>query len=143
MVVSDKAVESISIRHANVSREAFDHGTARILGGFESLESVLAQWQTINLSDEKRTEFATRAARLRWSEGGPLSPFTLLTPRRMADYGTDLWRTLNVVQEHLLRGQDRYFSGFQRATTRPVTGIAQGIELNRGLWSLAEEFSRN
>ena len=37
-----------------------------------------------------------------------LSPEKLLTPIRHGDTAADLWTTLHVVQEHLVRGGDRY-----------------------------------
>ncbi len=74
---------------------------------------------------------------------------------RYGDRGTDLWTTFNVVQEHLLRGGMRYAgyipaeanqvfpTHFVRNTTRPVAGLNEGQRLNKALWTLAEEFSRN
>src|SRR5690606_8087958 len=106
-----------------------------------------------------REEFARRAAALRWDANQPaaqlLMPCSLLAPRRYGDRSTDLWTTFNVVQEHLLRGGDRY-AGFIPAepdaffpthyvtnTTRPVGSLSEGQKLNKALWTLAEDFSRN
>ena len=79
----------------------------------------------------------------------------LLEPVRYGDRATDLWTTFNVVQEHLLRGGTRYAgyipaeasaifpTHFVRNTTRPVGGIQEAQKLNKALWTLADEFSRN
>jgi len=59
------------------------------------------------------------------------------------------------VQEHLLRGGTRYAgyipaeanaifpTHFVRNTTRPVGGIQEAQKLNKAVWTLADEFSRN
>jgi len=62
----------------------------------------------------------------------------LLTPVRYGDAGVDLWTTFNVVQEHLVRGGDRYMGytegmGVRRNRTRPVGGLNEGQKLNNGL----------
>jgi hypothetical protein len=55
----------------------------------------------------------------------------------------------------LIRGGDRYAglvpatpgdatpTQFMRNTTRAVGGLQEGQKLNKALWQLAEEFSRN
>lgn len=91
-----------------------------------------------------------RAAALRWDADQPvmklLKAQKLLTPVRYSDAATDLWTTFNTVQEHLIRGGDRYMGytegmGIRRNRTRGVTG--EGQKLNKALWSLATEFSVN
>jgi hypothetical protein len=67
---------------------------------------------------------------------------------RYGDAATDLWTTLNVVQEHLIRGGDRYMGytagmGIRRNRTRGVAGIGEGQKLNNALWTLASEFANN
>lgn len=59
------------------------------------------------------------------------------------------------MQEHLHRGGVRYAgrvpaaagaifpTHFVRNTTRPVVSLTEGQKLNKALWALAEEFSRN
>ena len=84
---------------------------------------------------------------------GPLAPgmhasASLLTPVRYGDAATDLWTTFNVVQEHLIRGGDRYMGytagmGIRRNRTRPVGGLGESQKLNKALWSLASEFANN
>ena len=64
-------------------------------------------------------------------------------PPPFEDHGDDLWRVANVIQEHVMRGQDHGVivgeNGRRRRTsTRPVNGIEQSISLNKALWSLNE-----
>ena len=77
-----------------------------------------------------------------------LSPEKLLAPMRYGDAATDLWTTFNVVQEHLVRGGDRYLGytqgmGIRRNRTRPVAGLNEGQKLNKALGALAGEFAQN
>jgi len=63
----------------------------------------------------------------------------------------DLWHTLNVVQENVIRGglhgtvrgidPDTNRRTFRRVTTREVRGIDQDVKLNRALWMLAERMA--
>ena len=59
-------------------------------------------------------------------------------PRRSEDVGNDLWRTLNVVQENVLRGGIPRRSASNRLIrTRAITAIREDIRINSGLWDLA------
>jgi hypothetical protein len=67
--------------------------------------------------------------------------------RRGDDTGSDLWTTLNRVQENSirggLRGVTRDANGRRQVRrTREVTGIDQDVKLNRALWTLAEEMRK-
>jgi len=113
---------------------------------------VVKRWQSIQLPQATRVEFARRAAALRWEADQPvmklLDAEKLLMPVRYGDAATDLWTTFNVLQEHLVRGGDRYLSytqgmGVRRNRTRPVAGLTEGQRLNKALWSLAGEFANN
>lgn len=77
-----------------------------------------------------------------------LSPEKLLIPVRYRDAATDLWTTFNVVQEHLIRGGDRYLTntgtiGMRRNRTRPVASTNVGQRMNKALRSLAVAFANN
>ena len=65
--------------------------------------------------------------------------------RRSADHGNDLWRTLNRIQENIIRGGVSYIQRddkgrrVARRQTLPINGIDQNTSVNRALWQLAEE----
>jgi hypothetical protein len=108
--------------------------------------------EAVQLPQTTRGQFARQAAALRWDADQPvmklLGPEKVLTPVRYGDAATDLWTTLNVVQEHLIRGGDRYMGytagmGIRRNRTRGVAGIGEGQKLNNALWTLASEFANN
>ena len=60
----------------------------------------------------------------------------ILETRRFDDRGDSLWQVFNRVQENLIRGGQKDYSRHTR--TRPVTGLAEDIRLNKSLWHLAE-----
>lgn len=152
LVVADADFAHVAIRHLDVSAETFAKAAQSVAESTPRVLEVIARWQSVQLPQPSRIEFARRAATLRWETTQPvtrlLSPEKLLTPVRYGDAGTDLWTTFNVVQEHLLRGGDRYMGytegmGVRRNTTRPVGGISEGQKLNKSLWELAGEFAHN
>jgi hypothetical protein len=152
LTVADADFAHVSIRHMDVSAEAFAKAAQSVAENTPRAFEAVAKWQAIQLPQVTRVEFARRAAALRWDASNPvmqaLSPEKLLTPVRYGDAAADLWTTFNVVQEHLARGGDRYVSrsevaGLRRNRTRPLAGLAEGQKLNKALWALAGEFANN
>lgn len=158
LTVADTAFAHVAIRHSSVL-EKFTDAARRVAESTPLVLDAVGRWQAKQLSPVAREEFARRALALRWEADSPvtrlLTPSRLLRPVRNGDQGTELWTTFNVIQEHLTRGGDRYSglvptgpdeatpSRFLRNTTRPVGGLQEGQKLNKALWTLAEEFSRN
>ena len=150
LTVADTDFAHVSIRHMDVSADAFAKAAQSVAENTPRALEAVAKWQGVQLPQTARVEFARRAASLRWDADQPvmklLSPEKLLTPVRYGDAATDLWTTFNVVQEHLIRGGDRYMGytagmGIRRNRTRPVGGLSEGQKLNKALWSLASEFA--
>ena len=82
---------------------------------------------------------------LRWEDvtTAPIRPEMLLRDNRSEDIGDDLWRTMNRVQENVIRGGQRDYSrrredGRRHGRTREVKGIDQTSGINRALWAMAE-----
>jgi len=152
LTVADADFAHVSIRHVDVSADAFAKAAQSVAENTPRALEAVAKWQAVSLPQMTRVEFARRAAALRWTAENPvmqaLNPEKLLAPVRYGDAATDLWTTFNVVQEHLVRGGDRYIArgdgfGFRRNRTRPVGGLGEGQKLNKALWSLAGEFANN
>jgi hypothetical protein len=97
------------------------------------------------LTDAERLALAAGAATYRWEDPNkaPISPSTLLNPRRFGDGAKDLWTTLNTVQENVIRGGQRDYSrrranGSRMPKSRAIKGIDEAIKLNKALWRMAE-----
>jgi hypothetical protein len=152
MTVSDGTVERIKVPHkGNVSDQIIE-GAFRVIEQAPKVIDAAAQMAAMSLTHPERLAFARAARELRWEgDTAPISEAMLLAPRRNADSGSDLWRTFNVTQEHLLRGGDRYTlrttddQGRERVSQRK-TGEVRSIDgsagLNRALWTLTEEMRR-
>jgi len=104
------------------------------------VREVVDQMVATELPLDVRLTFAAQALAVRWprQERFPLAPDQILAPRRAMDVGDDVWRTLNVVQEHLMRGGLAGTSAKSRAVrTRPVRAIREDVRINHELWRLA------
>ncbi len=74
----------------------------------------------------------------------PIDPDTLLKARRPEDEGTDLWSSMNRIQENLIRGGLSDFHRDRRGKLRSVRalrGIDSQVSVNKGLWGLAERLA--
>lgn len=152
LTVADADFAHVSIRHVDVTAGAFAQAAQSVAEHTPRVVETVARWQSVKPTQATRIEFARRAAGLRWDANQPvmtqLDPEKLLIPVRYGDAATDLWTTFNVVQEHLIRGGDRYMGhtagrGIRRNTTRPVGGLNEGQKINKALWALAAEFANN
>lgn len=149
MMVADQMFESIRVRHTgDVLKEVVKASYRVVKESVKALEAP-RKWAAINLSPKERLAFAEGAHHYRFAdnEGNvntPITPDQLLHARRSEDASHDLWSTMNVVQENLIRGgltgsriDPNTRRGRRRITTRPVTGIDQDVKLNKALWLLA------
>jgi hypothetical protein len=93
------------------------------------------------LSVPRRLAFAADALSLRYpaeTAGLAVAPSDLLKPKRIEDEGSDVWRTFNVVQEHLLRGGVTRRTPTNRIVkTKGIRALREDVRLNTGLWDRA------
>lgn len=145
LVVPDGVCQTVKVQHSGQVRDKVIEGAFEVLDGLTRVIDSRDSMRAVALNDDERRVFASAALQLRWDPeaGAPVAPEQVLRPRRAEDRAPDLWSTLNVTQEHLIRGglRGRNATG-QRQTTRAVTGIDQDVKLNRALWTLAEEMRK-
>jgi hypothetical protein len=149
LVVQAADFGSFSIRHSG-SRDLFAQvreATARIMEEVPAIMNRIDAWKQIILPRSVQLDFAREAAELKPNPSIPYS--WLLTARReedmtLPDASRDLYRTLNCVQESLLRGglTGRNERG-RKVTTRPVKAVDADLKINRKLWLLAENYANN
>jgi hypothetical protein len=147
LVVKSAGIEDIRVRHSG--REslmtAVIEGSYRVIDAAPAALAQVEQWQHLQLSPPEQEVLAEAALELRDS-ALEVQPRALLAPRRWedgaADCPRDLWRTLNVTQENLMRGgvQGRNEQG-QRRRLRGVNSIDSDTRINRALWVLAERIA--
>jgi hypothetical protein len=139
LMVSSGEIASIAFRH---DRSAKD--TATVLSQLFQSDAMGAiekasAWDSIELSQDSRIEFATKVRNLRFGADSTVDPMSLLMVRRNVDVGNSLWRTMNVLQENVMQGGVRFYG--MRRRSRPVTNISKEVELNKSLWSIAESYA--
>jgi len=147
MVVSQGTVAGIKVPHkGDIISQVID-GCIEIMGHAPELSDSIREMESLELSAPEQAVFARAALTARYDEASlaPITPADVLQTRRSADHGADLWRTLNRVQENIIRGGVSYVQRdangrrVARRQTRPINGIDQNTSVNRALWQLAEE----
>lgn len=152
--------DPIKVRHTGDAMSKVIEGAYTVLHDAPRLTESIDQFKGINLSAHQAQALATMTHQARFpdaweaSESGrpelihgkaPVTPERLLQTRRSADRGTDLWTTFNVLQENAVKGGQRGWidgtKGTRRASVRAVKGIAQNTDLNRKIWTLADEMA--
>jgi hypothetical protein len=148
MMVSDGEIDSINVAHKGDIVQDVIEGSRRLIADTQKSLGTVRNWTQLQLTDGEQHAFAQAAHTLRFadSEGKvttPITPDQLLVPRRREDVGSDLWHTLNRVQENVIAGGlhaiqcDADGRRVRRVSTRRINGIDQDVRLNRALWALA------
>jgi hypothetical protein len=152
LIVAESTIGSLSVPHKGDVVQRVVEGSFEIVGQSRKALDVTQQWGALQLTSGEQSAFAEAAHTLRFadSEGKVETPITaamLLTPRRSEDSASDLYTTMNRVQENAVRGGLRARGprvNGQRGrmiTTREIRGIDQDVRLNRALWQLAERMA--
>ena len=144
LVCGDTA-QDLRVQHRGDVVGQVIEGAYSILQDFDRVDACKGDMKALALEPGEQKAFARAALALRYEEGktAPVTEDQVLSPHRHEDGAGNLWTTLNVLQENLVRGglQGRNAKG-NRTKTRPIQGIDQNVQLNRGLWVLAEEMRK-
>jgi hypothetical protein len=108
------------------------------------LGALIERFRNHTMSESNMLAFAQKALLLRYPslETSPIEAATLLSPRRPEDQANNLWLAFNIVQENLIRGgvsDNRYDRAKRLRTVRLLRGIDSKVNINKGLWALAEQ----
>lgn len=146
MIACSSMMEEVRVRHTGKDTLVDDviEGSYRIIDEAPKAIGQIQEWQGIKLLPEEQENFASAALTLRGSTL-EVEPKTVLRARRYdddtdADGSRDLWKTMNVVQESMIRGGGY---GLSPATGRlrrmnAVKSVVEDVRLNRALWQLTE-----
>ena len=153
MIVGDTLARE-SIRHIGFTQDKVIEASYRILDAVPRVAGQVDAMQSVQLVHSERLALAEAALTVRYdldaenAERAPITAEQLLTTRRNEDRNGDLWSTLNVIQENVLRGGLRGYSTptapgqrSRRVRTREVASVTENVRLNRALWTLAERMA--
>lgn len=139
MVCADSTFSAVRFPHRGSSTDRVIDASQRLIDAIPQLVDRVNLMKSIDIDQPRRLDFAEEALALRYPENPPVDPPGLLCVRRSDDAGTDLWSTLNVIQENLLRGGSCTSTG--RLTdrrhiryVRSCRGSDTTVGLNRRLW---------
>jgi Domain of unknown function (DUF932) len=150
LMVASGVSSEIRIPHTGDVLNRVIEGAYTVVGDFAKVRDNAERMKALTLDAGESAAFARAAIVAKYGdleEGKAAYPITAeqaLTVRRHGDQGADLWRTFNRVQENLVKGGQRAArtATGRRSTTRPVAGITQNVQLNRALWTLADEMAK-
>jgi hypothetical protein len=151
LVAETPQQESLRVRHTGDVMGKVIEGTYTVLNRAGEIAEKAQAWRTIQLDDHCRMAFAKGALIERFGEkeGLPgvadttVRPEQVLMPRRQADGGHDLWSTFNVAQENLIKGGMHHRTNGRNLATRTIKGIDQSVQVNKGLFAMADWLSRH
>ena len=143
LVIADSVFESYKIKHIGERDNDVSTAIERIINIKPLLEQKIHSFEAIKLQTAEKQAFAKASIPLRFEDHLEVDLNELLIPHREEDEKDDLYTTLNVIQENLLRGN---ISGVnketgRRFTSREITSIAKDVDVNQGLWNIAERIS--
>ena len=143
LVIADSVFESYKIKHLGDRENDVARAVANITAIKPKLMQKIHTLESIQLSQLEKEIFAQSSIPLRFEEHLQVDHQDLLIPHREEDTKDDLYTVLNVIQENLLRGN---ISGInkesgRRFTSKEITSISKDVDINQGLWDLAENIA--
>lgn len=163
-LIVGETLNEVRVRHSGNALHDVIDGAYTVLQDAPLVMDRVDAMRATSLTRDEALAFATAAHQLRFpaasldpAEAGfapaPVEPIRLLSARRAEDQAerSNLWGVFNVVQENAIRGGQKGWverldgrgrAQLRRASTRAVEGIDGNRDLNRALWTLAEEMAK-
>jgi hypothetical protein len=143
LVVADSVFESYKIKHLGERENDVANAVANITAIKPKLMQKIQTLEAIQLTQVEQESFARSSIPLRFGKHLQVNHTDLLISHREEDTKDDLYTTLNVIQENLLRGNiagTNKDTG-RRFTSKEITSISKDVEVNQGLWDIAERIA--
>jgi len=143
LVIADSVFDSYKIKHLGVRDNDVANAVANITAVKSKLMNKIKKLESIELSTLEKESFAKSSLPLRFEEHLEVNYQDLLVPLRDEDYKDDLYTVLNIIQENLIRGN---ISGInketqRRFTSKEITSIKKDVDVNKGIWNIAEKIA--
>jgi len=143
LIVCSREFPGIKITHLGTTLHDVIDASMTVADTLPKLISQVNIMEAIGMTSNERDAFARAAIALRYGQDSPITPDLVLKPRRQEDAAPTLWKTMNVVQENLMRGgfyAPHRAGGWQ--PTRKVEGLEMNLKVNEGIWELAADLIR-
>lgn len=144
LVVGNNFYQSKPFVHLNSVHDYLDEFLGEVNDAFEELISKISLWKNTEIScassKQTRSLFSILASNLCAIRNIELCQVSLLYPKRVEDYGWDLWTLMNIAQEKLINGGFTYSNKHNRKL-RPITSPGQKERLNQQIWNVVEDFA--
>ena len=163
-LIVGETLSETRVRHSGNAMADVIEGAYTVLEDAPKVADRVDMMRSLSLTRDEALAFATAAHQLRFPAASldradeafapaPVEPIRLLTARRIEDANerSNLWGVFNVVQENVIKGGQKGWverqdgngrAQIRRASTRAVAGIDGNRDLNRALWTLAEEMAK-
>jgi len=143
LVIADSVFESYKIKHLGDRENDVATAVSNITAIKPTLMKKIQTLESIELTKLEQESFARLSIPLRFDKHLQVNHTDLLIPHRDEDTKNNLYTVLNVIQENLLRGN---ISGTnentgRKFTSREITSISKDVEVNQGLWDIAERIA--
>lgn len=144
LIIADSVFDSYKIKHLGDKENDVINAVANITAIKPKLLEKISKFESITLNQNEKESFLQSALPLRFDEHLELdNPNELLTPLRIEDKKDDLYTVLNILQENFLSSK---VSGYnketnRRFTSKQITSISKDVEINKGLWDIAERIA--
>ena len=142
LIISDSRFAQIKRRHSGTDKEEIFRIVAEASKEFPDVWSKVDEYRSLHLTTNQRFDFAVKAVEFNWSENSVVMPKDVLHTRRSEDESDDLFTTMNILQENLIKGGIEYQNPrtMRARHTRSIKNADRDIRVNTFLWSLMENF---
>uniref|UniRef100_UPI004047D0C8 DUF932 domain-containing protein n=1 Tax=Aliarcobacter sp. TaxID=2321116 RepID=UPI004047D0C8 len=144
LIIADSVFDSYKIKHLGERNNDVINAVANITAIKPKLLEKISKFESITLNQNEKESFLQSALPLRFENHLELdNPNELLKPLRTEDKKDDLYTVLNILQENFLSSK---VSGYnketkRRFTSKQITSISKDVEINKGLWDIAEKIA--
>ena len=144
LVLADSVFDSYKIRHIGDRNSDVHNAIVKITAIKDTLMHKVSTFESIPLSQHEKESFARSSLSLRFDSNLEVNPIDLLVPHRSADESDNLYTVMNVIQENLIRGNVKGVNkeSGRRFTSKEIKSISKDVEINKGLWDIAERIAR-
>jgi hypothetical protein len=142
LMVKEKAMDGFRNRHTKYNLQEVKDLVDSKVDGMVKVTDCITNWSMREMTPTERFTFAAEALALRTTvdrKPNMEEMAEILTPRRSADKGNDLYRTFNVVQENIIKGGYEFNERKVRAITNPLLDV----QLNQQLCEMDSAYAKH